>query len=299
MAKYLVFLFQLIVLSIYSQANLVLNGSLELGEEAVPFGWTIEAKTVDLYYKNSRVGDKPVTRFPLKGSHGLRYFGVYSNEVISCSLTNKLSEDSDYRISFSVRNPPIYNNKSTNKFTVKAYEKTGKEKIIVLETEEIIDTTMQKWTKVSQIIKGFDSTDKIHFGFFGDSYNDLEHQALGLYYLFDDVSIVKGVTNNDTLTYHFEQGSSELSDSQIASLEKLKDYTNRIVNSIIINGYASQIGEDKDNMELSKFRTSHIRALLYTWSPSIVLNHYGESQSTVGNESIDRKVEVIINFTSF
>ena len=310
--RLLIILLQLLPLTLFSQANLVLNGSLEFWKDGQPINWKIEKNTVDIFFTDLKIIPSGVketdeqfrSRFPSKGSDGKRYFGVASNEVISFKLSDNLSSEHDYQLSFYVYNPPIYSDKSTNKFTVNIPDASGKGNIKVLKTQNNIDTTIQKWIKVSATFKGFDSGNKIYCGFFGDVFDDLEYGKTGLYYLFDEIELVKLDTYNtvkvighkDSITLNFDKGVYLVDDKQLSILNDFKAALNGQITKIVVNGYASTMGAEKENMELSQKRTREIYQQIHTWSDNIELNHYGESKSIDGHEDKDRKVEIIIDY---
>ncbi|MEL6987900.1 MAG: hypothetical protein AAGK97_08725 [Bacteroidota bacterium] len=301
-----VFILSLFINHLIAQENLVLNGSLETWENGIPKYWKIEANSVDIFKSNYRVIPKGESnsdmkfrnKFPQYGNEGVSYIGVYYDEVISCTLARPLSKDSIYKMTIHVRNPPIYQDKSVDTFTVKIVNQKGEQQIIKLNTFEVVDTTMHSWSKVESIFSGVESKDKLFLGYFGESYDSLEFGAVGLYYLFDDLSIQKGIIKTDTLNIFFPQGKHSLNPSQVGQLKSKLNIEG--IQSISINGYASHIGSEESNLELSDLRVKDVLKLIPRSSKlEISTQYFGESKSKIGDEENDRKTMVIFKYLVF
>ncbi|MEL6972533.1 MAG: hypothetical protein AAFZ63_02035 [Bacteroidota bacterium] len=301
-------LLSLICLSVAlkAQSNLVLNPSLEVWENGMPINWEIIANTVDIFQSNYRViptGVSPTdtsfrARFPIAGSEGDTYFGLHYDEIIKVQLRQPLEANSYYKLSFSIGKPPIYNTeKVTNIFTCQ-FATPGKQTIIIpITADSVINASRDQWTSVETTFSGFQSKDELSFGFFGDYWEEMEFGPISLYYLFDNIQLHKGEILTETITLRFAPNSFQLNEQQKRKI--LAAIHEREIHSIELSGYASVIGDEADNFVLAGERVHAVTDILAPYDFPITSTNQGESQSTAGNESTDRRVVIEIKYYQF
>lgn len=298
-------LFFVIPLLLAGQENLIVNPSLEVWEQGAPKDWQIDQNTVDIFRSNYRLIPMGVkvnnlkwrSRFPASGSHGLSYFGIADDEIISCALKRPLIPGQYYELSFYVYNPPIFSEKTTNKFTVRITTAHQTAEEILLLTEDKKNKTEAEWTKISKVIKAPIAGDRMQFGFFGNHYNDLEFNAAGLYYLFDDVSLIELSPVSDTIYIYFKTDEYKIPVQEKAKLLNY-DCSKLFQARIKILGFASESGDSLHNYLLSEKRAENIEHLLTDLNCGEIelTRAFGETRSSGSNNKTDRKVEVIINY---
>lgn len=107
--------------------------------------------------------------------------------------------------------------------------------------------------------------------------------------------------SQDTLSIYFDFGSSKVSENQISAIEKrLQNWDLSASDSISFTGLADSVGNFKSNIRLSEKRAKKVHAELKRIIPSdIPYSIWAIGEGTANNDSINRRVDIIIYETKF
>ncbi len=287
-----------------AQNNLIRNPGLESWKGFPPIDWRIISYSVDFFRSDMRMfsqespGDyKFRSNFPIKGHDGLSYLGLDRREIVQGALSEPLIKGKEYLISCWVYKPDIYTKNVLDKFTIRFSADSMKlqtnnlkvndgYELVKMDGKAIKD---QEWQLISNSFIAKGNEKYFQLGFF----NGLVNGAFIVYYLFDDFSLTEVKHFLTERTFYYNSNIDTLLNDQKEDIKQLVSSVIKI-DSVVISGYADDLGDGKSNLALSSRRCSDLETIIkkYTNNINCSLFPKGDTESKGKNRRDFRKVEL-------
>jgi len=284
-----------------AQENLILNPSFEQWGNKLPTNWEVISKSPDFFragvcfYPSVQYKNPHDSIYFARGAHGTSYVGLVSSEIIQGRLKEPLIADKNYQLDFyisrhSLPKPQAIYKTLSVKFS-KATAPKGLDHKLVSKytTVPIVDTsfyTTNEWVKVSTEYIAEGGEQYFQLGDFKDLYKDYGLAGLTPRFCYDRFSLYQ--KNEQVIA--FEHDKSDLDKTALRTLDNLLKL-NLEEFAILINGYASSVGDAAYNLELSKLRCSAVKDYLLAnqnFNSNLIINAYGESSSVLQDSSFQK-----------
>lgn len=295
-------------LAAIGQKNLILNPSLEEWEHHYPRYWLPLTVTPDFIkcdaifgtgkYFNNNLDREILLK---NGANGKSYFNIFQKEFVSCTLKENLEKDKLYQLTFKVNqlNKPFHF--PIKKVNVKFVKNIPLQKENIEKGKEystiFVDDTLalqqHRWTNMKLNFKAVGGEKFIIIGFFNPDLPPIINGADKLLYslCFDDFKLIPA-EDREKMMINFQLNKWNLDNKNKLIIDSIFKNTIEEINLI---GYASTIGEDKRNLELSKKRVESVANYIQQKYniKNIKKTYLGESASTESENYQKVEIEII------
>lgn len=295
-------------LAAIGQKNLILNPSLEEWKHHKPKYWIELAYTPDFVKNRTFIGsyrnvlqNRQNVVLPNKAAHGISFFGILTPEFIACTLENELEKDKEYLLSFQINQLNHDHNAQINNVTFKFVKTIPLDRSnLGIATQfsniQILDTISfrnKNWTSMHLKFKALGGEKYIIFGTFNFKLPPIidGQDVIFNYILYDDFKLIPA-EDLEKMIVNFPLNKWNLDNKNKLIIDSIFKNT---VEEIKLIGYASTIGEDKKNLELSKKRVESVANYIQQkyGIKNIQKTYLGESASTESENYQKVEIEII------
>jgi hypothetical protein len=285
--------------------NLLLNPSFEEYADYFPEHWKVVSKSPDIIKKGVAFFPRINTQLLedsilfMEGSDGNSYVNIVSSEILQGELKTPLTKGTTYQLEFYINRLPIKSQKNFTPITIKFSQKEAPiglnsnlvTKYLSIHNIDTIKLNKHIWEKVSIAFVADGKERFMQIGNFGYALSSYGLDKHLVHFCFDNFMLYE----KREYALYYDRNKFDPPKKYLESLKNFLD-RNSPIKKLSVRSYASTIGSEKYNLELSEKRSVFLKNFIHKYDANIeVLTEYhGESISIKDDSSYQKSIIQIL-----